>query len=86
MYLLDTIQRTIRSMKDSNLFTARYLETVETLQGKNPDEKELAFMLYEGSLQNNKFAKAAKMAAKMNQQFGEPSFALPQVQCLYMDS
>lgn len=43
-------------------------------------------MLYEGCLQNNKFAKAAKMAGRMVQAFGEPSFSLPQVQCLYMDS
>ena len=37
-------------------------------------------------MKNNKFAKAAKMAAKMVNSFKESSFALIQVQCLYMDS
>ena len=85
-YLLDTVQRTSRSMQESQIFAKRYLEVVEALQAKNPNEKDLTFMLYEGSLQNNKFSKAAKMAAKMAQAFNEPSFSLPQVQCLYMDS
>ena len=65
---------------------AKYLEIVEHLQGRNTDDKELTFTLYEGSLMNNKFAKAAKMAGRMVQAFNEPSFSLPQVQCLYMDS
>ena len=73
-------------MNQSKTFLAKYLEVVEELQGQNPDDKELTFTLYEGSLMNNRFAKAAKMAAKMVQSFNEHSFALPQVQCLYMDS
>mgnify|MGYP000362334171 CR=1 FL=1 len=64
-------------MQESSLFMAKYLETVEHLQTTNPDDKELTFRLYEGSLKNNKFAKAAKMAAKMVQAFGEHSFSLP---------
>ena len=64
-YLLDTIQRTTRSLQEANIFKEKYLETVELLQTKNPNEKELTFMLYEGCLQNNKFGKAAKMAARM---------------------
>ena len=32
-YLLDTLQRTTSSMKDSKLFLAKYLEIVEHLQG-----------------------------------------------------
>jgi len=68
------------------MFLEKYFETVEKLQGRNPDDKELTFTLYEGSLKHNKFAKAAKMAAKMAKDFNEPSFILPQVQCLYMDS
>lgn len=85
-YLLDTIQRTTSRMQESKLFTTKYLEVVEHLQGQNTGDKELTFKLYEGSLMYNKFAKAAKMAAKMVQAFNEPSFSLPQVQCLYMDS
>lgn len=54
-YLLDTVQRTSRSMQESQIFAQRYLEVVEALQAKNPNEKDLTFMLYEGSLQNNKF-------------------------------
>ena len=53
------------------------LEIVEHLQGRNTDDKELTFTLYEGSLMNNKFAKAAKMAGRMVQAFSEPSFSLP---------
>ena len=52
-------------MNQSKTFLAKYLEVVEELQGQNPDDKELTFALYEGSLMNNRFAKAAKMAAKM---------------------
>ena len=85
-YLLDTIQRTASRMVEGQTFLAKYLELIEYLQGKNPQDKELTFTLYEGSLKNNKYAKAAKMAAKMVQSFGESSFSLPQVQCLYMDS
>lgn len=66
-------------MQDGLIFMAKYLETVELLHTKNPDDKELTYTLYEGSLQNNRFAKAAKMAAKMVQSFNEHSFALPQV-------
>ena len=73
-------------MTECKLFSAKYLEIVEHLQAANPDDKELTFTLYEGSLMANKYAKAAKMAAKMVQAFQEPSFSLPQVQCLYMDS
>ena len=73
-------------MQEASFFKEKYLETVEMLQAKHPGEKELTFMLYEGCLADNRFAKAAKMAARMVQAFGEPSFSLPQVQCLYMDS
>lgn len=76
-YLLDTLSRTCSRMAESKIFMDKYLELVEKLQGLNPDDKELTFALYEGSLQNNKFSKAAKMAAKMAQQFKEPAFSLP---------
>ena len=52
-------------MAEGKAFLAKYLELIEYLQGKNPQDKELTFTLYEGSLKNNKYAKAAKMAAKM---------------------
>jgi hypothetical protein len=35
---------------------------------------------------NGQFGTAAKMAQKMVQQFDEPSFALPHIELLYMDS
>jgi len=85
-HLLDTFKQTTSTMQDGNLFMAKYLEIVEMLHTTNPDDKELTYTVYEGSLQNNRFAKAAKMAARMVQSFSEHSFALPQVQCLYMDS
>ena len=85
-YLLDTLQRTTSRMTESKIFLAKYLEIVELLQGQFPDDKEITFTLYEGCLKNNKFAKAAKMAGNMVKAFNEPSFSLPQVQCLYMDS
>ena len=65
---------------------AKYLEVVEHLLTKKPQDKELVFTMYEGSLHNNNFGQAAKMAAKMAQSFNEPAFSLPQIQCLYMDS
>ena len=61
-------------MQESKLFLAKYLEVVEYLQGQNPNDKELTFTMYEAGLKNNKFAKAAKMAAKMVKDFNEPSF------------
>ena len=64
-------------MTDSALFLAKYLELVEFLQGLHPEDKELTFTLYEQMLKNNKFSKAAKLAAKMAQTFGELSFHLP---------
>jgi hypothetical protein len=41
-----------------------------------PKDKELVKSVFEGSLKNNKFGQGAKMAAKMLNQFEEPSFAL----------
>ena len=74
---MDTLQRTCRRMKKRNEILAKYLEVVEHFQEKDPEDKELTFTLYEGCLKSNKFAKAAKMAAKMAKDFNEPSFALP---------
>ena len=57
-------------------YTARYLEVIENLHGKNPKEKELVKSLFEGSLKINKFDKAAKMTSKLLNNFQEPSYAL----------
>ena len=64
-YLLDTIQRTSRRMKKVKEIQAKYLEVVEHFQEQDPNNKELTFTLYEGCLKSGRFAKAAKMAAKM---------------------
>ena len=85
-YLLSAFSRYVARMQDRSLFTAKYLEVVEYLLSKKPQDKDLVFTMYEGSLQNNNFNMAAKMAGKMYQSFDNPQFALPQIQCLYMDS
>lgn len=56
------------------------------MHGKNPKDKELTHSLYTGSLMNGQFATAAKMASKMVQLFDEPSFALPNIELLFIDS
>ena len=48
--LLDTYTRTASRMQDKKLFMAKYLEVVEYLLTKKPQDKELAFTMYEGSL------------------------------------
>ena len=73
-------------MKDRKLFNEEYLKTVEHLLKTHGNNKDLNFTLYEGSLQQNNYSVAARMAGKMALSFGEPSYILPQVQCLYMDS
>ena len=85
-YLLGAFSRYVSRMQDRELFTAKYLEVVEQLLNKKPQDKDLAFTMYEGALQNNNFSTAAKLAGKMYQTFDNPAFALPQIQCLYMDS
>ena len=76
-FVLDTYTRTASRMQDRKLFMAKYLEVVEHLLTKKPQDKELVFTMYEGSLHNNNFGQAAKMAAKMAQSFNEPAFSLP---------
>ena len=48
--LLETYTRTASRMQDRKLFMAKYLEVVEYLLTKKPQDKELAFTMYEGSL------------------------------------
>ena len=76
-FVLDTYTRTASRMQDRKLFMAKYLEVVEQLLVKKPQDKELVFTMYEGSLHNNNFGLAAKMAAKMSQSFNAPAFSLP---------
>ena len=64
-YLLSAFSRYVARMQDRSLFTAKYLEVVEYLLSKKPQDKDLVFTMYEGSLQNNNFNMAAKMAGKM---------------------
>ena len=58
---------------------------IEELQAMNPADKELVKSVFEGSLRNNQFEKAAKMASQLLNKFKEPRYALIQVQLLYMD-
>ena len=48
--LLETYTRTASRMQDRKLFMAKYLEVVEYLLTKKPQDKDLAFTMYEGSL------------------------------------
>jgi hypothetical protein len=66
-------------------FMSKYLEVVEQLVQKNPQNAELTCAVYDGALRCNEFGKAAKMAAKFVNTFKDASFQLPQVQLLYMD-
>ena len=54
----------------------RYQEIIENLVNAYPKDKELVKSVFEGSLKNNKFGLAAKMAAKLLNQFEESSYAL----------
>lgn len=63
----------------------RYLEVAEALQTKNPKDSALVKSVYEGALRSNKFDKAAKMASKMLNNFGDSSFCLIQIELLYLD-
>ena len=49
-YLLGAFSRYISRMQDRELFAARYLEVVEHLLSKKPQDKDLAFTMYEGAL------------------------------------
>lgn len=57
-------------------YAKRYLEVIEELQAKNPTDRELVKSVYEGSLRNNKFEKAAKMASQLNNKFKETKYCL----------
>lgn len=48
--VLDTYTRTATRMHDSKLYMSKYLEVVEYLITKTPNNKDLTFTLYEGSL------------------------------------
>jgi hypothetical protein len=85
-YVLDTFLKTTQRMTAREEYIAEYLKVIEILHAKHPKDKELVFTLFNGALSNNQFSMAAKMASKMYQTFEEPSYVLPQVQCLYMDS
>jgi hypothetical protein len=85
-YVLDTFLRTTQRMQERNFYQQEYFKAIEILHGKNPKDKELTHSLYTGSLMNGNFSTAAKMAQKMVQQFDEPSFALPYIELLYIDS
>lgn len=63
----------------------RYLEVAEALQAKNPKDSALVKSVYEGALRSNKFDKAAKMASKMLNTFGDSSFCLIQIELLFLD-
>ena len=52
---------------------------MENLLTKNPKDREVVMSVYESSLRCNKFDKAAKMAAKLTNQFNDPSYMLAQV-------
>ena len=67
-------------------YMVKYQAIIENLVSEYPKDKELVKSVFEGSIKNNKFALGAKMAAKLVNAFEEPSFALTQVQLLYMDS
>lgn len=75
-YLLDTIQRTVARMIHAEEYLARYMEIIEVLVQEHPKDKELVAAVFEGSLKNNKFAQAAKMAAKLLNNFEERDYAL----------
>jgi hypothetical protein len=85
-YVLDTFLKTTARMQERTFYQQEYFKVIEILHGKNPKDKELTHSLYTGSLMNGQFGTAAKMAQKMVQQFDEPSFALPHIELLYMDS
>jgi hypothetical protein len=78
-FLLDTLSRSVSRMIHKDAYMARYQTIIENLVNEYPKDKELVYSVYEGSLKNNKFSQAAKMAAKMVNTFDEPSFALNQV-------
>lgn len=59
----DTLLRITSSMQHRADYQKRYLEVIDDLQSKNPTDRELVKSVYEGSLRNNKFEKAAKMAS-----------------------
>lgn len=62
-YVHDTLLRITSQMQHRAEYQKRYLEVIDDLQTKNPTDKELVKSVYEGSLRNNKFEKAAKMAS-----------------------
>lgn len=75
-YVHDTLMRTVSQMSGRAEYMQRYLEVIEKLQVNNPKDKELVKSVFDGSVGNNKFDKAAKMAAKLLNNFNEPSYAL----------
>ena len=86
MLVHSELTRSVASLAFRNEVMNKYLEVVEYLLGQNPKDKEVVMAVYESSLRCNKFDKAAKMAAKLVNNFQEPKFVLAQVQLLYMDS
>ncbi len=84
-YVHDTLIRTCAQMEHRAEYQLRYLEVAEALQLKNPKDSALVKSVYEGALRSNKFDKAAKMASKMLNNFGDSSFSLIQIELLYLD-
>lgn len=84
-YVHDTLIRTCAQMQHRADYQLRYLEVAETLQTKNPKDSALVKSVYEGALRSNKFDKAAKMASKMLNNFGDASYCLIQIELLYLD-
>jgi len=62
-YVHDTLVRTTSQMQNRVEYQKKYLEVIDDLQTKNPSDKELVQSVFDGSLRNNKFDKAAKMAS-----------------------
>ena len=47
---IDTIKRFIMKMQDRKLFMPKYLEIIEFLIAKNPQDQQLVLAMYEGCL------------------------------------
>ncbi len=78
-YVLDTLVRTASRMTHKTEYMQRYQEVIESLQNNHPKDKELVKSVYEGSLRNNKFSQAAKMASKLTNNFSEQGYVLSQI-------
>lgn len=64
------LTRSVACLSYRNEVNDKYLELVENLLSKNPQDREVVMSVYESSLRCNKFDKAAKMAAKLVNNFG----------------